>query len=77
MQTYNDFYKFAIEQSNGSTLFNTPPHKTTWSQSALHKHKWRDKTVDWPNREQQMYQCHEYFAIAIAIFRALRFVVKS
>ena len=29
MQTYNDFYKFAIEQSNGSTLFNTPPHKTT------------------------------------------------
>ena len=56
MQTY-DLSKFAIELSNGSTLLKIPPYKTTWSQSALHEHQWRAKTVDWPNRERQMYKC--------------------
>ena len=54
--------KFAKERFNGSTLLKILPYKPTWSQSALHKHKWRDKTANWMNRERQMYKCHEYFA---------------
>ena len=67
MQTY-DLYKLAIERSNGWTLLRIPPYKATWSQSALHKHEWRDKRVDWPNREQQMYKYHEHLARMSALF---------
>ena len=56
MQTH-DFFKFAIALSNGSTLLKFPPYNTTWS--ALHKHEWSVKKVQWPNRERQMYKCHD------------------
>ena len=40
MQTYN-LLKFAIAQSNGSTLLKILPYNTTWS--AFHKHEWSNK----------------------------------
>jgi len=48
---------FAIARSYGSTPLKIPPYNTTWS--ALHKHEWSNKKVEWPNRERQMYKCHE------------------
>ena len=49
--------KFAIAQSNGSALLKIPLYNTTWS--ALHKHEWSKKKVERPNRERQLYKCHE------------------
>ena len=57
MQTYV-LKKFAIAQSNCSTLLKTFPYNTTWS--ALHKHKWSDQNVEWPNRERQMQKKKSY-----------------
>ena len=43
----------SLPQHGRSTLIL--PYNT----SALHKHEWSDKKVEWPNRELQMYKCYE------------------
>ena len=50
--------KTVIAPSNDSALLKMPHYKT-WG--ALHKCKWSNETAQWPNRERQMYKCHESY----------------
>ena len=55
-QTY-DLQKFATARSCGSTLFEIPP--ITQDEVPFMNTSKATKKVEGPNRERQMYKCHE------------------
>ena len=59
MQTYDtyDHLTFAMDDLTALLYLKFPLFNSTCS--TLHKHKWRDKKVEWPYRKRQMYKCPE------------------